>query len=114
LPFFFFFFFLRQDFGKSFEAFFGGVTCLPGCFSAYRIKSPKTITLASPTPATADFEIGKEGSEGKKADLRREEWVPILANPRLVAAYAETDVDTLHRKNLLLLGEDRYVFFFFF
>src|SRR5258708_28441871 len=61
---------------------FGGVTCLPGCFSMYRIKAPK-------------------GSSGY--------WVPILANPDVVVHYSENIVDTLHKKNLLLLGEDRYL-----
>lgn len=67
---------------KGFESVFGGVTCLPGCFSIYRIKSPK-------------------GSNGY--------WVPILANPDIVERYSDNVVETLHRKNLLLLGEDRYL-----
>lgn len=67
---------------KAFESIFGGVTCLPGCFCMYRIKAPK-------------------GDEGY--------WVPILANPDIVERYAENVVDTLHKKNLLLLGEDRYL-----
>ncbi|PWN52391.1 putative chitin synthase 5 [Violaceomyces palustris] len=67
---------------KAFESCFGGVTCLPGCFSAYRIKAPK-------------------GPRGY--------WVPILANPDIVEHYSENVVDTLHKKNLLLLGEDRYL-----
>ncbi|GAA6027796.1 hypothetical protein JCM8097_001722 [Rhodosporidiobolus ruineniae] len=67
---------------KAFESMFGGVTCLPGCFSMYRIKSPK-------------------GGDGY--------WVPILANPDIVMHYSENVVDTLHKKNLLLLGEDRYL-----
>lgn len=67
---------------KAFESVFGGVTCLPGCFSMYRIKAPKD-------------------SDGY--------WVPILANPDIVERYADNNVDTLHRKNLLLLGEDRYL-----
>lgn len=61
---------------------FGGVTCLPGCFSMYRIKAPK----------------GETGY-----------WVPILANPDIVEHYSENIVDTLHKKNLLLLGEDRFL-----
>ena len=61
---------------------FGGVTCLPGCFSMYRIKAPK-------------------GDSGY--------WVPVLANPDVVEHYSENVVDTLHKKNLLLLGEDRYL-----
>ena len=67
---------------KAFESVFGGVTCLPGCFSMYRIKAPK-------------------GDRGY--------WVPILANPDIVEHYSENVVDTLHKKNLLLLGEDRYL-----
>lgn len=67
---------------KAFESCFGGVTCLPGCFSMYRIKAPK-------------------GGQNY--------WVPILANPDVVEHYSENVVDTLHRKNLLLLGEDRYL-----
>ncbi|KNZ56046.1 uncharacterized protein VP01_250g3 [Puccinia sorghi] len=66
----------------SFESMFGGVTCLPGCFSMYRIKAPK-------------------GAAGY--------WVPILANPDIVEHYSENVVDTLHAKNLLLLGEDRFL-----
>jgi chitin synthase len=32
-------------------------------------------------------------------------WVPVLANPDIVERYSENVVDTLHKKNLLLLGE---------
>ncbi|KAI8393356.1 chitin synthase-domain-containing protein [Radiomyces spectabilis] len=67
---------------KAFESIFGGVTCLPGCFCMYRIKAPK-------------------GPNGY--------WVPVLANPDIVEHYSENVVDTLHKKNLLLLGEDRYL-----
>ncbi|OZJ05912.1 Chitin synthase 3 [Bifiguratus adelaidae] len=34
---------------------------------------------------------------------------PILVNPDVVEHYSEYVVNTLHRKNLLLLGEDRYL-----
>ncbi|ORX96212.1 hypothetical protein K493DRAFT_217906 [Basidiobolus meristosporus CBS 931.73] len=67
---------------KAFESVFGGVTCLPGCFCMYRIKAPK-------------------GSSGL--------WVPILASPEVVEHYSENVVNTLHKKNLLLLGEDRFL-----
>ncbi|CCD22878.1 chitin synthase CHS3 NDAI_0A07240 [Naumovozyma dairenensis CBS 421] len=67
---------------KAFESIFGSVTCLPGCFSLYRIKSPK-------------------GLDGY--------WVPVLANPDIVERYSDNVTDTLHKKNLLLLGEDRYL-----
>ncbi|PYI29185.1 chitin synthase D [Aspergillus indologenus CBS 114.80] len=75
-------YFVSHHQAKSFESVFGGVTCLPGCFSMYRIKAPK-------------------GGQNY--------WVPILANPDVVEHYSENVVDTLHKKNLLLLGEDRYL-----
>lgn len=75
-------YFISHHMAKSFESVFGGVTCLPGCFCMYRIKAPK-------------------GAQNY--------WVPILANPDVVEHYAENVVDTLHKKNLLLLGEDRYL-----
>ncbi|KAK3906863.1 glycosyltransferase [Staphylotrichum tortipilum] len=75
-------YFISHHLAKSFESVFGGVTCLPGCFCMYRIKAPK-------------------GAQNY--------WVPILANPDVVEHYSENVVDTLHTKNLLLLGEDRYL-----
>jgi len=65
---------------KAFESMFGGVTCLPGCFCMYRIKSRKGNSM-----------------------------VPILANPDIIAEYSQNVVDSLHKKNLLLLGEDRFL-----
>ncbi|KAK9456390.1 chitin synthase-domain-containing protein [Dipodascopsis uninucleata] len=67
---------------KAFESVFGGVSCLPGCFCMYRIKAPR-------------------GGDGY--------WVPILANPDIVERYSDNVINTLHKKNLLLLGEDRYL-----
>jgi chitin synthase len=75
-------YFISHHQSKAFESVFGGVTCLPGCFCMYRIKAPK-------------------GGQNY--------WVPILANPDIVEHYSENVVDTLHKKNLLLLGEDRYL-----
>ncbi|KAL1901771.1 Chitin synthase, class 3 [Ceratocystis pirilliformis] len=75
-------YFVSHHLAKSFESVFGGVTCLPGCFCMYRIKAPK---------GTQNY------------------WVPILANPDIVEHYSDNVIDTLHRKNLLLLGEDRYL-----
>lgn len=37
------------------------------------------------------------------------EFVPLLVNPDVVECYSENVVDTLHKKNLLLLGEDRFL-----
>ncbi|KAL1921203.1 uncharacterized protein VTP21DRAFT_10919 [Calcarisporiella thermophila] len=75
-------YYISHHLSKAFESVFGGVTCLPGCFCMYRIKAPK-------------------GPNGY--------WVPILANPDIVVNYSENVVDTLHKKNLLLLGEDRFL-----
>ncbi|KAJ7696111.1 chitin synthase-domain-containing protein [Mycena olivaceomarginata] len=75
-------YYISHHMTKAFESMFGGVNCLPGCFSMYRIKAPK-------------------GDSGF--------WVPILANPDIVEHYSENVVDTLHKKNPLLLGEDRYL-----
>ncbi|CAG8443029.1 816_t:CDS:2 [Ambispora leptoticha] len=74
-------YYISHHLGKSFESIFGGVTCLPGCFCMYRIKAPKY-----------------DGSS-----------VPILCNPDIVEMYSSNTVETLHQKNLLLLGEDRYL-----
>jgi chitin synthase len=41
--------------------------------------------------------------------IERNQCVPLLVNPEIVAAYSENVVDTLHKKNLLLLGEDRFL-----
>lgn len=34
---------------------------------------------------------------------------PLIINDQLIAEYADGEVDTLHKKNLLSLGEDRYL-----
>ncbi|ORX96455.1 hypothetical protein K493DRAFT_217490 [Basidiobolus meristosporus CBS 931.73] len=75
-------YYISHHLNKAFESIFGGVTCLPGCFCMYRIKAPK----------------GPNGF-----------WVPVLASPDIVEHYSENVVDTLHKKNLLLLGEDRFL-----
>lgn len=67
---------------KAFEAVFGGVTCLPGCFSMYRIKARK--------PGFDD-------------------WIPVIVKQDIIREYSQTIVTTLHQKNLLLLGEDRFL-----
>ncbi|KAJ7455368.1 family 2 glycosyltransferase [Mycena galericulata] len=76
-------YYISHHLTKSFESLFGGVTCLPGCFSMYRVKARKG-----------------DGSGY---------WIPILGSPDVVERYSENVVDTLHKKNLLLLGEDRYL-----
>ena len=75
-------YFISHHLTKSFESVFGGVTCLPGCFCMYRIKVC----------------VGQSNF-----------WVPLLANPDIIERYSVNHVETLHCKNLLLLGEDRYL-----
>lgn len=75
-------YFISHHLAKSFESVFGGVTCLPGCFSMFRLKARRT---------TGD------------------DWVPLIIKPEIVKEYSQNEVTTLHQKNLLLLGEDRFL-----
>ncbi|GAA5949771.1 hypothetical protein JCM21900_003288 [Sporobolomyces salmonicolor] len=70
-------YFISHHLAKAFESLFGSVTCLPGCFSMYRIR-----TL---------------------------EHKPLIIADAVLAEYGENKVETLHVKNLLSLGEDRYL-----
>ncbi|KAF1838871.1 chitin synthase 6 [Decorospora gaudefroyi] len=71
-------YFISHNLTKAFESLFGSVTCLPGCFTMYRIRAAET---------------------GK----------PLFVSKEVVEAYQEIRVDTLHTKNLLHLGEDRFL-----
>jgi chitin synthase len=75
-------YFISHHLAKAFESVFGGVSCLPGCFSMFRLKARK---------ATGD------------------DWVPLIIKPEIVKEYSQCEVVTLHEKNLLLLGEDRFL-----
>ncbi|KAF8972952.1 glycosyltransferase family 2 protein [Flammula alnicola] len=75
-------YFISHHLAKAFESVFGGVSCLPGCFSMFRLKARKT---------TGD------------------DWVPLIIKPEIVKEYSQSEVTTLHQKNLLLLGEDRFL-----
>ncbi|CAE6440152.1 unnamed protein product [Rhizoctonia solani] len=75
-------YFISHHLAKAFESVFGGVTCLPGCFSLYRLKARK---------------------------MDDDDWVPLLVKPEIVREYSQSEVHTLHQKNLLLLGEDRFL-----
>ncbi|CAG8570832.1 8959_t:CDS:2 [Acaulospora morrowiae] len=74
-------YYISHHLGKGFESVFGGVTCLPGCFCMYRLKARKG----------------------------NNDWVPIITKPEIVQEYSQNVVETLHQKNLLLLGEDRFL-----
>ncbi|RXW18316.1 hypothetical protein EST38_g7538 [Candolleomyces aberdarensis] len=71
-------YFISHHMAKAFESLFGSVTCLPGCFTLYRLRTPDTHK-------------------------------PLLISNQLIHDYSENRVDTLHMKNLLHLGEDRYL-----
>jgi chitin synthase len=71
-------YYISHNLAKAFESLFGSVTCLPGCFTMYRIRAA---------------ESGK----------------PLFVSREVVEAYSNIRVDTLHMKNLLHLGEDRYL-----
>ncbi|EAA27097.2 glycosyltransferase family 2 protein [Neurospora crassa] len=71
-------YYISHNLSKAFESLFGSVTCLPGCFSMYRIRA---------------------ADSGK----------PLFVSREVVEAYSTIRVDTLHMKNLLHLGEDRYL-----
>ncbi|KAI8800774.1 chitin synthase-domain-containing protein [Cladochytrium replicatum] len=71
-------YFISHHIAKAFESMFGTVTCLPGCFCMYRIRTPAKN-------------------------------LPLLISPAVIQDYSENNVDTLHKKNLLHLGEDRYL-----
>ncbi|KAJ3108426.1 hypothetical protein HDU97_001133 [Phlyctochytrium planicorne] len=71
-------YFISHHLAKAFESLFGSVTCLPGCFCMYRVRTPTKN-------------------------------IPLLVAPAVLQDYSENEVDTLHLKNLLHLGEDRYL-----
>ncbi|KAJ3554665.1 hypothetical protein NM688_g2995 [Phlebia brevispora] len=71
-------YFISHHMAKAFESLFGSVTCLPGCFTLYRLRTPDTHK-------------------------------PLLISNALIQDYSENRVDTLHMKNLLHLGEDRFL-----
>ncbi|KAJ8121350.1 hypothetical protein ONZ43_g2174 [Nemania bipapillata] len=71
-------YYISHHLSKAFESLFGSVTCLPGCFTMYRLR-------------TAD--------RGK----------PLIIADAVIREYSICNVDTLHKKNLLALGEDRFL-----
>ncbi|KAI7902468.1 chitin synthase-domain-containing protein [Cokeromyces recurvatus] len=71
-------YFISHHLIKSFESLFSTVSCLPGCFTMYRIRTV----------------------DGKRA---------LFCSNEIIDDYSVNIVDTLHKKNLLHLGEDRYL-----
>ncbi|KAK4691762.1 chitin synthase, partial [Lecanoromycetidae sp. Uapishka_2] len=71
-------YYISHHLAKAFESLFGSVTCLPGCFCMYRLRT---------------------------ADKGR----PLIISDKVINDYNSCTVDTLHKKNLFSLGEDRYL-----
>ncbi|WPG97602.1 Chitin synthase 6 [Acrodontium crateriforme] len=71
-------YYISHHLAKAFESLFGSVTCLPGCFCMYRLRT---------------------------ADKGR----PLIISDKVIDEYSDINIDTLHKKNLLSLGEDRYL-----
>ncbi|KAL9094214.1 MAG: hypothetical protein Q9165_003354 [Trypethelium subeluteriae] len=71
-------YYISHHLAKAFESLFGSVTCLPGCFCMYRLRT---------------------------ADKGR----PLIISDKVIEEYSDPKLDTLHKKNLLALGEDRYL-----
>ncbi|KAF9093636.1 hypothetical protein BGX23_003081 [Mortierella sp. AD031] len=71
-------YYISHHLAKAFESLFGSVTCLPGCFCMYRVR---TVTKS----------------------------LPLIISSKVIEEYSDNQVDTLHKKNLLSLGEDRYL-----
>lgn len=71
-------YYINHMLNKAFESMFSSVTCLPGCFSMYRIRTD---------------------------DDRRK---PLFIRPELLEEYTDNNINTLHKRNLFDLGEDRF------
>ncbi|KAF9235539.1 chitin synthase-domain-containing protein [Melanogaster broomeanus] len=71
-------YFLSHHMAKAFESLVASATCLPGCFTLFRLRT---------------------------ADTHK----PLLISNQMVTDYSQNRVDMLHMKNLLHLGEDRYL-----
>ncbi|KAJ3109019.1 hypothetical protein HK100_003361 [Physocladia obscura] len=70
-------YYISHHLAKAFESLFGSVTCLPGCFCMYRMRTPKKA--------------------------------PLLISNQILNEYKDINVNTLHKQNLLSLGEDRFL-----
>jgi len=78
---------------------FGSVTCLPGWYVPYssQVFTFQTLTALSHSPSFSMYRI------------RTLEHKPVIISDAVLAEYGENKVETLHVKNLLSLGEDRYL-----
>ncbi|KAF9764498.1 Chitin synthase 1 [Nosema granulosis] len=95
-------YYISHHLSKTFESVFGGVTCLPGCFCMYRIKIN--------TDEDGNLINGYKSKDKTIFEEEKQRFcLPILANPFIINSYSVFEAKTLHQKNLLHLGEDRYL-----
>ena len=59
-------YFISHHNAKAFESVFGGVSCLPGCFSMFRLKARK--------------------SSG-------DDWIPLIIKPEIVKEYSDEKIE---------------------
>jgi len=101
-------YYINHHLNKAFESVLDTVTCLPGCFSLYRIK-----TL--PESEKNKFGALRGPKEKQVLELRRTkdtqhgEAKPYLILDSIIQSYSNRNLDSLHIKNLLSLGEDRFL-----
>eukprot|EP00127_Corallochytrium_limacisporum_P006708 Clim_evm21s233 gene=Clim_evmTU21s233 len=127
-------YFINHRLYKTFESRFGTVTCLPGCFTMYRVRDP----LPMRTPDERDTSCLHSWDSGSTYSSHLHDQVQhrqpssfinqqtpqsmtsrpmviaresdlILINDAVLNRYARAAARTMHEKNLLMLGEDRYL-----
>ena len=90
-------YFISHHLAKAFESLFGSVTCLPGCFTMY-VSSLLLQALQLTSNSYSRYRL-------RSPDTHK----PLFIAQQVIDDYSENRVDTLHMKNLLHLGEDRYL-----
>lgn len=94
-------YYINHHLNKAFESVLGKVTCLPGCFSVIRIKTCPQMATESP--------YSMLNNAAGFVDVPLEQSQPYLIHENIVKTYSNRNLDSLHVKNLLSLGEDRFL-----
>lgn len=106
---------INHHLSKGFESVFGGVTCLPGCFSLYRLK---INIIYQYDKISQDYRTKYRqfihGQSGHNLNTKIQKCYPLLVHPDIIDRYGECIDDpasytSIHKRNLLHLGEDRYL-----
>lgn len=88
-------YFISHHLSKAFESLFGSVTCLPGWYVFF---TPDPVYTSLTKSSFTMYRL-RTVDKGK----------PLIISDDVIREYSVCDVDTLHKKNLLSLGEDRYL-----